>query len=315
METKLHGWHLPTAPGWSISAAGTCPSSTRPGRGRSTCACARPRGSSTSTTWAGSRSTGPHALDFLQRVQTWDLSRLAPGRAHYSMLLNEAGGIIDDIFVYHHADAGPGSSWSTPPMPRRTAPGCESHAARLRASPSATGARTPAWSPSRARPPGILQPLCPDIDLAGVGFHRVVECAVAGAPRHPLHHRLHRRAGLRDAPARRPAASSSGPPSWTAGAPQRLIPCGLAARDSLRAEACLPLYGNEIDETTDPLSAGLARAAVQPGRPRLHRQEGAGRPCPARRRRSCWSVSRWRSPGVPRHGYADRRGRHDRWAG
>jgi aminomethyltransferase len=47
-----------------------------------------------------------------------------------------------------------------------------------------------------------------------------------------------------------------------AGAESRLIPCGLAARDSLRAEACLPLYGHELDESTDPLSAGLARAAV-----------------------------------------------------
>jgi aminomethyltransferase len=51
---------------------------------------------------------------------------------------------------------------------------------------------------------------------------------------------LHRRAGLRNAP-----------------------PCGLAASDSLQAEACLPLYGHEIDEQTDPYSAGLAAAALR----------------------------------------------------
>jgi len=44
---------------------------------------------------------GPGAVNFLQRVQTWDVSRLAVDRAHYSMLLNNAGGIIDDIFVYN----------------------------------------------------------------------------------------------------------------------------------------------------------------------------------------------------------------------
>ena len=53
---------------------------------------------------------GPGALDFLQRVQTWDVSRLAVGRAHYSMLLNDAGGIIDDIWVYRRAGLRDASS-------------------------------------------------------------------------------------------------------------------------------------------------------------------------------------------------------------
>ena len=45
--------------------------------------------------------TGAEAEAFLQRVQTWDVSGLKPGRAHYSLLLNESAGVIDDIFVYH----------------------------------------------------------------------------------------------------------------------------------------------------------------------------------------------------------------------
>src|SRR6185437_13457776 len=42
-----------------------------------------------------------------------------------------------------------------------------------------------------------------------------------------------------------------------AGKPQGLLPCGLGARDSLRLEACYRLYGNDMDETTTPLEAGL----------------------------------------------------------
>ena len=48
---------------------------------------------------------GTQAEGFLQRVQTWDVSRLAPGRAHYSMILKESGGIVDDIFIYHRPDS------------------------------------------------------------------------------------------------------------------------------------------------------------------------------------------------------------------
>jgi aminomethyltransferase len=94
---------------------------------------------------------------------------------------------------------------------------------------------------------------------------------------------------------------------WTAilgsGASHRLIPCGLAARDSLRAEACLPLYGNEIDESTDPLSAGLARAAV-----RLEGHDFIGRKALAalalEKPRQVMIGFEMEEPGVPRHGYA-----------
>ena len=86
------------------------------------------------------------------------------------------------------------------------------------------------------------------------------------------------------------------------GSAQRLIPCGLAARDTLRAEACLPLYGNEIDEQTDPLSAGLARAAVS-----LEGHDFIGRKALAAlaldRPRSILAGFEMQDPGVPRHGY------------
>ena len=46
------------------------------------------------------RVSGPGALAYLQRVTANDVSRLAPGQAQYSLLLNDTGGVVDDIIVY-----------------------------------------------------------------------------------------------------------------------------------------------------------------------------------------------------------------------
>ncbi|WP_240675112.1 glycine cleavage system aminomethyltransferase GcvT [Cellulomonas endophytica] len=59
-----------------------------------------------------------------------------------------------------------------------------------------------------------------------------------------------------------------------AGAPLGLVPAGLAARDSLRLEAGMPLYGHELDTTTTPFEAGLGRVV------RLDKTDGEGRPVP-----------------------------------
>ena len=53
-----------------------------------------------SPTWAKSRFEGEGAFDFVQYVTTNDVSKLVPGKAQYSLLLNETGGIVDDIIVY-----------------------------------------------------------------------------------------------------------------------------------------------------------------------------------------------------------------------
>ncbi len=101
METKLHGWHLSHGArmvdfgGWDMPVQYTAGPREEHVRVREAA------GLFDIDHMGRLEVTGPHALDFLQRMQTWDLAHLAPGRAHYSMLLNDAGGIIDDIFVYH----------------------------------------------------------------------------------------------------------------------------------------------------------------------------------------------------------------------
>ena len=60
--------------------------------------------SSTSRTWASSRSRGPRATELLQATLSNDLDKIEPGEAQYTLLTNERGGIIDDLIVYRLDD-------------------------------------------------------------------------------------------------------------------------------------------------------------------------------------------------------------------
>jgi aminomethyltransferase len=301
METKLHGWHLRAGArmvdfgGWDMPVQYETGPREEHMRVRSAA------GLFDIDHMGRIEVGGPGALDFLQRVQTWDLSLLAPGRAHYAMLLNDEGGVIDDIFVYHMDDA---RRW-------------------LVVVNAGNAAKDRAWLDTQARgfdvslrdrsgdtcmlalqgpsARAILQRLCPDTDLSLVKFHRVADVRVAGAAT------ILCTTGYTGEPGYEillPAEGCERP--WSAlldaGAPERLIPCGLAARDSLRAEACLPLYGNELDEDTDPLAAGLARAAVK-----LEGHDFIGRRALAalalRPPRQLLAGFQMEEPGVPRHGY------------
>jgi aminomethyltransferase len=259
METKLHAWHVANGArmvdfgGWDMPVQYTVGPREEHLRVR------QAAGLFDIDHMGRLELTGPQAVEFLQRVQTWDVSRIAPGRAHYGMLLNESGGIIDDIFVYHRPD-----SWlivvNAANTPKDTA-WLESHARGFDV--ALRGANADACMIALQGPAarGILQRLCPETDLASVGFHHVRDCFVAGAPC------ILCTSGYTGEPGYEIfVAAGEHLRIWEAllgaGAESRLLPCGLAARDSLRAEACLPLYGHELDETTDPLSAGLARAAV-----------------------------------------------------
>ena len=244
--------------------------------------------------------SGPDSLRLLQRVQTWEASRLEEGRAHYSLLCSEAGGIIDDIFLYHL----PGS-WLVIVNASNTAKDLawlQALTRGLKVTIRNRGADTCMVALQGPAAREILQPLCEGMDLGQVGFHRVRECSVLGS------RSILCTTGYTGEPGYElllPAGASER--LWTAilkaGEARGLLPCGLGARDSLRAEACLPLYGHEIDESTDPFSAGLARAAVSMdghdfvGKPAL--TAIANRPLPHR-----LVGFEMVEPGVPRQGYA-----------
>ena len=82
------------------------------------------------------------------------------------------------------------------------------------------------------------------------------------------------------------------------GGPSGLVPAGLGARDTLRLEAAMALYGHELDDSTTPLEAGAGLdGQVEPGR--LHRSRGAAGAARQPAPRAGWWASRSRAEGSP----------------
>ncbi|HEY3418812.1 MAG TPA: glycine cleavage system aminomethyltransferase GcvT, partial [Armatimonadota bacterium] len=197
--------------------------------------------------------SGPEAAPFLDAVQTVDVGKLQVGDAHYSLLPYADGGLVDDIFLYRLEDAwwvvvnagnrGKDLRW------------LEAHRVGHDAILRDIADETYMLAIQGPKAQAILQTLT-DIDLAQVRFHSCAWGQVAGA------RTLIGATGYTGEygyelffPANRAAEVWNA--LLVAGKPHGLLPCGLAARDSLRFEAALPLYGHEINAHTDPITAGL----------------------------------------------------------
>jgi aminomethyltransferase len=191
---------------------------------------------------------GPGALTSLQRLATNDASKLEAGRAQYSLLLNERGGIVDDIFVYREPDGylivvnaattEKDLAWMRPRVEN----------AEL-IDRTAEIATISLQGPSAVR---LLAPLV-DADVTQLRRNQHVEARVQGAPMLVARTGYTGERGLELFP---PAADA-------ARLFERLLelegvkPCGLGARDTLRLEAGNRLYGQDMDESTTPLEVGL----------------------------------------------------------
>jgi aminomethyltransferase len=245
---------------------------------------------------------GPDALALLQKVQSWDVSTLPPGAAHYSLLCTPAGGIVDDIFVYRLPDGG---GWLVIVNAANCTKDREwilSHRGSLGAEVRDVSADTCMLALQGPASAAVLEELgCRG--AAGMGWHRVSPCEIGGAACTLC------TTGYTGEPGFEilvPAAAARR--SWEAllqaGSRRGVMACGLAARDSLRAEACLPLYGHEISEDTDPFSAGLGAAAVSMDHEFIGKQALAAlmRSAPVRRLVG-FSMT---EAAVPRQGYAIR---------
>ncbi|MDX1502431.1 MAG: glycine cleavage system aminomethyltransferase GcvT [Thermoanaerobaculia bacterium] len=200
------------------------------------------------------RVAGPGAEELLQRLTPNNVAKLEPGRAHYSALLTERGTFLDDLLVYK-LDEGEFLLVVNAANAERDFEWVSEHAAG--------GARVENRSDAFAllavqgpRAADIVQRLT-SISLEEIRYYRFQLGRVAGADA------IVSRTGytgedgfeLYLAPDR---AVEVWDELLGAGRDDGLRPAGLGARDTLRLEAGMALYGHEIDETTTPLEAGLS---------------------------------------------------------
>lgn len=186
------------------------------------------------------RLEGPDALAALQAALSNDLRKIAPGRAQYTHLLNEAGGVLDDIIV-----------WWVSPERFEVMPNASNTERVLAKLPGrdVTGERVvlALQGPAARR---LMGEVCPE--AAAVGRFKVapfcyegVECLAAGTG-------YTGEDGLECALPLEVAAGF-----WRSLLAAGAEPAGLGARDTLRLEAGLPLHGHELGPTITPLEAGL----------------------------------------------------------
>ncbi|MFM7551126.1 MAG: glycine cleavage system aminomethyltransferase GcvT [Cyanobacteriota bacterium] len=248
------------------------------------------------------RLLGPGAKDALQGLVPTDLFRIGPGEACYTVLLNEVGGIRDDLIVY---DRG----WTAE---------LQSHELVLVINAACAEADT-AWLRSQLEPAGITVE-----DLKGGGVLLALQgpeaaarleqlCgeSLAGLPR--FGHRTLQLRDIGEAFVGRTGYTGedgfellldaeAGLALWRHCLGSGVKPCGLGARDVLRLEAAMHLYGNDMDATTTPLEVGLGWLVhlemPKPfiGREVLERQTATGAP-----RRLVGLQLQGRA--IPRHGY------------
>jgi aminomethyltransferase len=199
---------------------------------------------------------GPDAGDALAFAVTTDPRTLAIGRAHYSMICAPDGGILDDLIVYRLASDRflvVANASNAVVVSDALAERFEGRRAVLDDHSLAT-ALVAIQGPAAL---GILAPLT-DVDLDAIHYYGIAEGAVAGIPG------LVARTGYTGEDGFEVFIdAASGTTVWdalvAAGEAAGLVPVGLGARDTLRLEAGMPLYGNELDRATTPFEAGLGR--------------------------------------------------------
>jgi aminomethyltransferase len=220
---------------------------------------------------------GQGAYDALQRVLANDLSKIGVGGAQYSMLLNERGGIVDDLIVYRTGR----DRYLVVPNAANTA---QVHRAILhRASgPVDVVLRSDLCliAPQGPRSIDLVARAFPE--AADLEYMNGAELTYEGA------RMVVSRSGYtgeRGFELFVPEALATA--LWrdlmSLGEPMGLEPCGLGARDTLRLEMGYPLHGNDISPERTPLEAGLSWAVAMdkgefPGREALERQKEKGIP-------------------------------------
>lgn len=243
---------------------------------------------------------GPHALAFLQKVTSNNVAVLTPGKIQYTCFPNETGGIVDDLLVYQYEPekyllvvnaANIEKDWNW----------CVSH--------NAEGAELENASDRMAQlaiqgPKAILalQKLI-GINLSDIPYYTFTHGELAGVKDVIISNTGYTGAGGFELYFYPEDAMQIWNAVFEAGAEFGIKPVGLGARDTLRLEMGFCLYGNDLDDTTSPIEAGLGwitkfvEGKDFINRPMLEKQKAEGT---TRKLVGFEMIDR----GIPRHGYA-----------
>lgn len=239
---------------------------------------------------------GADAARLLRRAVTYDVTSLPEGRGHYTLLCNDGGGIMDDPYVYRldaqrflvvgnaanaDRDRERIASFAEPGMDAELLDRQEQTVMLAVQGPAAAGYVARIVGPDVA---ALEKRACTELPYMQTKLF-VSRTGYTGEDGFEL-----------------VASAEAGRALWRLLLAEGVAPCGLGARDTLRLEAALPLWGNDIDETTNPYEAGLGWAvslddgADFAGRTALERIKQAG----VTRRLSCLLAD---GRGVIRGGY------------
>ncbi|GHD71853.1 aminomethyltransferase [Streptomyces mirabilis] len=200
--------------------------------------------------------TGPQAATLLNHALVGNIASVGVGRARYTMICREDGGILDDLIVYRLAEneymvvANASNAQVVLDALSERAAGFDAVVRDDRDAYALIAVQGP-------ESPGILKSLT-DADLDGLKYYAGLPGTVAGVPA------LIARTGYTGEDGFELfVAPSDAEKLWQAltdaGAPVGLVPCGLSCRDTLRLEAGMPLYGHELTTSLTPFDAGLGR--------------------------------------------------------
>jgi aminomethyltransferase len=242
---------------------------------------------------------GPSALSFIQKVTSNDAAHLKPGQAQYSCFPNGRGGIVDDLLVYYYSpekyllvvnasNIEKDYNW----LVEQNREGAELENA------SDKIAQLAVQGPKASE---ILQKLT-DVELSSISYYTFTEGTFAGVEKVLISATGYTGASGFELYFYNEDALAIWEAIFNAGKEFGIKPIGLGARDTLRLEMGYCLYGNDIDDTTSPLEAGLgwitkfneAKSFIDKDFLLKQKEEGL-----TRRLRGFKMLDR----AIPRHGY------------
>jgi len=198
---------------------------------------------------------GPKALELIQKVTSNDASKLVPGKAQYSCLPNHEGGIVDDIIVYHIKE--------DQYMIVANASNIEKDWNWISESNASIGAemidvseQTSLLAVSGPKAEAVVQKLT-DWDLSEMGTYNCIKGTFHGAEKSMIATTGYTGERTFEIFIYNEHAERIWNALIEAGEEFGMIPTGLGARDTLRLEMGYMLYGNDINDSTSPLEAGL----------------------------------------------------------